>query len=61
MHRTPIIAALISILFATLFVLMLAIGFGANPTQALSQALPILLATGLAIGLGGEVLRRELA
>jgi hypothetical protein len=61
MQRTAIAAGTVSSIIVLLVVLTLAIGFGADLAQALSQAAPIILATGIAIGLGTLVLHRELA
>jgi hypothetical protein len=61
MHRTAIISGTIATTIITLLVLMLAAGFGVDMTQAISQAAPILLATGVAVGLSSIVLKSELA
>jgi hypothetical protein len=61
MQRTAIATGTVSSIIVLLVVLTLAIGFGADLAQALSQAAPIILATGIAIGLGTLVLHRELA
>jgi TRAP-type C4-dicarboxylate transport system permease large subunit len=61
MHRTAIISGTLATLLLTLIVLMLAVGFSVDLTQALSQAAPILLATGVAFGLSSILLKSELA
>lgn len=61
MHRTALTSGILTILIVTVLILTLAIGFGVNLAQALSQAAPIVLAAGGAVGLGTLVLNRELA
>jgi hypothetical protein len=61
MHRTAIISGTLATLLVTLLVLMLAVGFDVSLTKALSQAAPILLATGVAVGLSSIVFKSELA
>ena len=61
MHRTAMTAGTVTILIVAVLVLTLGVGFGVNLTQALYQAAPIILATGVAVGLGTLVLNRELA
>jgi mannose/fructose/N-acetylgalactosamine-specific phosphotransferase system component IIC len=61
MHRTPIITGLMTTMIFLLVVLTLASGFGVDLTQAVSQALPVLVATGVAVALGMIVVSRELA
>jgi mannose/fructose/N-acetylgalactosamine-specific phosphotransferase system component IIC len=61
MHRTPIITGLMTTLIFLLVVLTLATGFGVDLAQAVSQALPVLLASGVAVALGMIVVGRELA
>ena len=61
MHRTAITSGALATLTVLLIVLTLAAGFGVSLAQALSQAAPVVLATGVAVGLGTLVLNRELA
>jgi hypothetical protein len=61
MHRSPFIAGTVATLVVMLIVSTLAIGFGVALSQAISQSAPLIVASGLAVGLGTAVLERELA
>lgn len=61
MHRTPITAGLLTAMILLLVISMLAIGFGVDLAQAITQSLPVLVAMGVAVALGMIVVSRELA
>ncbi|TVR70780.1 MAG: hypothetical protein EA415_12440 [Sphaerobacteraceae bacterium] len=61
MHRSPIIAGTVATLIIMLIVSTLAIGFSVDVAQAISQSAPLIVASGLAIGLATALLERELA
>ncbi len=61
MHRSPIIAGTLASFIIVFIVSMLAVGFGVELAQAISQSAPLIVASGLAIGLGAALLQRELA
>jgi hypothetical protein len=61
MHRTPILAGTLSMLLILVAVLTLAMGFGVEMAQALSQSAPIALATGIVVSVGTALLNQELA
>ena len=60
MHRSPFIAGTVATLIIMLIVSTMAIGFGVDVAQAISQSAPLIVASGLAIGLATALLEREL-
>lgn len=61
MHRSPLIAGTLTIFVIMLVVTLLAIGFGVELAQAISQSAPVIIASGLVVGLATAMLERELA